>query len=84
MERTLHGKELSVFLLPYEKDFSNITPTEQLDLLKARWTNLNLVKRSVSEKNAITNRGKGSYRFDLDGITRVCATEGHLIRPTDR
>ena len=84
MKRTFHGIELSGFLLSHEKDFSNITPTEQLDLLKARWTNFNLVERSVSEKRAITNRWEGSYRFDLDGITRVCATEGRLIRPTDR
>jgi hypothetical protein len=59
MKRTLHGIELSGFLLPHEKDFSNITPTEQLDLLKARRTNLDLVERSVSEQHAITSRGDG-------------------------
>jgi hypothetical protein len=42
MIRTFHGIELVGFLLTHEKDFSNITPTEQLDLLEARWTNLNL------------------------------------------
>jgi hypothetical protein len=55
MIRTFHGKELAGFLLTHEKDFSNITPTEQLDLLEARRTNLNLVEKS-SEKRVITNR----------------------------
>jgi len=45
MTRTFHGKELASFLLTHEKDFPNITPTEQLDLLEARWTNLNLVEK---------------------------------------
>jgi hypothetical protein len=82
MIRTFHGEEPAGFLLTHEKDFSNISPTEQLDLLEARWANLNLAR--LSKKRTITNRGGKTHRFDLDGIARVRAAKGHLIWPTNR
>lgn len=60
MIHTFHGIELAVFLLTHEKNFPNITPTKQLDLLEARWTNLYLVvvKRKLRNVSSQTENIK--------------------------
>jgi hypothetical protein len=55
---TFHGIELVGFLLTHEKDFPNITPTKQLDLLEARWTNLNLVVKRMRNMPSQTEKLK--------------------------
>ena len=84
MIHTFHGIELAGFFLTHEKDFPNITPTKQLDLLEARWTNLNLVvKQKLRSVPSQTEEDK-TYRLDLNRIARVSAAEGRPIGPTNR